>query len=438
MPMTLSLGKRCLLSLTFALLAAAPAAAQQLGRDLLRPQQQPQALNAMSIAAVVNEDVITVYDVQARVGVVIATSGLENTPDMQRRLMAQTLERLIEERLELQEARRLKITITEAEVRQALDGIEQRNNMPLGSLRKLVSDRNLDFGSMVQQIEANLAWIKVVRESVGHETNVQPQEVSAVLARMKANQGKTENNVAEIFLPVSAATPDATMNELAQRLSQQARTGAPFAALAQQFSQSPTAAVGGDLGWVIQGDLEPEVDAAVARMEPNEVSEPIRTATGYHLIQLRARRSAGAPDPRMSVVTMSQVYLPTEGARALSDEKLSQVSDAIRTEVTSCEQMDKWAKEIGSPGSGRIPDMYIGGLPDAVRDAVINLQPGKVTAPIEVGGAILFATLCTRRDDSGLPNEGQIRAQLENEKAENAARQKLRDLRRQALVDTRL
>lgn len=419
--------------------AAAPVAAAEFGRDLLRPQAQPsQNLNAMSIAAVVNEDVITVYDVQARIAVVIATSGIENTPDMQRRLAAQTLDRLIEERLELQEARRLKITISENDLRQAIENIEQRNNMAVGALRKLANDRHLDYNSMTLQVEASLAWNKVVQQSLARETTVQPQEVNAVLARMKANQGKTENFVAEIYLPVSNATPDATMHDLASRLSQQARGGTPFGALAQQFSQSPTAALGGDLGWVIQGDLEPEVDAALARMAPNDISEPIRTASGYHLVQLRARRSAGAPDPRMSVVTLSQVYLPTEGMRALDDDKLAQTSDAIRTQVTSCEQMDKWAKDIGSPGSGRIPEIYIGGLPEKVRDAVVNMTPGKVSPPIEVGGAVLFVALCTRVDDSGLPNEGQIRNQLENERLENAARQKLRDLRRQALIDTRI
>ena len=415
--------------------------AAEFGRDLFRPQpqqQQSQNLNAMSIAAVVNEDVITVYDVQARVNLIIATSGLENSADMQRRLVPQTLDRLIEERLELQEAKRLKVNISETELRQAVEGIEQRNNMQIGALRKMSIEKRLDYSSMTSQVEANLAWNKVVQQTLGRETTVQPQEVAAVMARMKANQGKTENFVAEIYLPVSSATPEGTMHDLALRLSQQARSGTPFGALAQQFSQSPTAATGGDLGWIIQGDMEPEVDAALARMEPNDISEPIRTASGYHLVQLRARRSAGAPDPRMSIVTLSQVYLPTEGARELDEDQLAITSDAIRTQVTSCEQMDKFAKDIASPGSGRIPEMYVGGLPEKVRDAVINMTPGKVTPPIEVGGAVLFVTLCTRKDDSGLPNENQIRSQLENERLENAARQKLRDLRRQALVDTRL
>ena len=139
---------------------------------------------------------------------------------------------------------------------------------------------------------------------------------------MKANQGKPENLVSEIYIPVSATAPEANARELADKLVQQARSGTAFPALAQQFSQSGTAGLGGDLGWVVQGDLEPELDAALARMEPTAFSDPLRTAAGYHILALRDRRVAGAPDPKMSVVTLSQIYLPNLGGRALPPRKI--------------------------------------------------------------------------------------------------------------------
>ncbi|TAL02143.1 MAG: peptidylprolyl isomerase, partial [Rhodospirillaceae bacterium] len=215
-------------------------------------------------------------------------------------------------------------------------------------------------------------------------------------------------------------------------------SGTPFPALAQQFSQSPTAAVGGDLGWLLKGDLEDEVDAAISRMEPNEISDPIRTSSGYHIVMLRGRRSSGASDPLMAVVTLSQIYLPTVGGRAPSPARLAQLTDAIATQVSSCKQMNSWAKQVGGPGSGPIDEMRIGALPDAVRDAVVKLSVGRVSAPIEVPGARVFVMVCTRADDSGLPSEDQIYEKLAEDKLENVARQHLRDLRRQALIDVRI
>ena len=93
---------------------------------------------------------------------------------------------------------------------------------------------------------------------------------------------------------------------------------------------------------------------------------------------------------------------------------------------------------MGGPGSGPIPAVYLGGLPDKVRDGIMDLKPNQVSQPIEVGGARLFVMICNRKDDTGLPSEEQVMSTLQNEKLTNAARQKLRDLRRAALIDIRI
>jgi peptidyl-prolyl cis-trans isomerase SurA len=392
----------------------------------------------MAIAAVVNEDVITYYDLQSRIGLFIATSGIEASPEIQRRLVPQVIHALIDERLKLQEAKHLKITVTDQEIRDAVTNVEANNNMEPGSFRKMLNQHGVDMGTLYNQIEGEIAWAKVVRNEYARDVIVLPAEVNQVLAKLKANQGKPEMQVSEIVLPIASGARDADVRQVAERLVQQARGGTPFAGLAQQFSQSPTAAVGGDLGWVLKGDLEEEVATAIGRMEPNEISDPIRTATGYHIVQLRARRSAGAADPLMAMVTLEQIYLPTVGGRAPTPARLAQLSDAISTQISNCEQMAKWAKEIGGPGSGAIPELPIGALPDPVRDAVLKLPVGRVSPPIQVPGARVFAMLCSRENDTGLPSENQVMAKLQQDKLENIARQKLRDLRREALIDIRL
>ena len=410
------------------------------GQSLQQPAGQP-ALpsNAMQIAAVVNEDIITVYDVQARTGVFIATSGLDNSPEMQRRLLPQVVQGLIDEHLKLQEAKRLKIETTEAEVRQAVEQIEQNNGMQPGTFRKMLDSQGIDMSSLYGQIEADMAWMKVVRQELRRDVNIAPEEVKSVLVRLKANQGKPENQVSEIFLPINVTTRDADVRALAERLVQQARSGTAFAALAQQFSQSPTAAVGGDLGWVLRGELEDEVDSAIARMEPNEISEPIRTAAGYHIVQLKARRASGESDPLMAAITMSQLYIPTVGGRAPDPAKAQQIAETVATKVANCDDMNKVAAEMGGPGSGPVLEpLRIGMLPEKVRNVVVKLPVNRVSQPIDIPGAKLFAIVCQRQDDSGLPSEDQIYAKLEGDKLENVARQRLRDLRRQALIDVRL
>ncbi len=393
---------------------------------------------ATGIAAVVNEDIITVFDVQSRVGLFLITSGLQNTADVQQRIIPQVVDTLIEERLKIQEAKRLEIVTTEEEIRGAVTTIEARNGMRPGAFRSLLDAQGVNIGTFHGQIEADVAWNKVVRDTLERDVNIAPEEVDTVLDKLRANQGKLEYRVAEIYLPISPAAPEQNVRELAGGLVKRAQEGAPFPVLAQQFSQSATAAVGGDLGWVLPGDLDRELDRAISGMEPNQISAPIRTTTGYYILLLQDRRASGTPDPTKHIVGLSQIYLPTLGGRSLGPNRLGQFSEKIQTTVSNCEQMNRLANEIGGPGSGQRPLLYTGLLPEKIRDIVVSLPPGRVSPPIEVAGARLFVVVCQRQDDTGLPSPGEVYAQLENNKLQNLARQKLRALRRQALIDIRL
>lgn len=399
---------------------------------------RPPAAPAMSIAAVVNDEIVTLREVQNRMGLFMATARIENTPDVQRRLIPQVIDSLIDERLKMQEARRQKVTVTTEEVRAAVNNIEDRNGMQPGTLRAMMDERGIDMDTLYAQIESDSVWVKVAQEHLSREVVVTAAEVKSVIDRAKANQGKPEYLLSEIVIPISFTLPEQAARELGERLAQQIRGGAPFQAAAQQYSQSATAAVGGDLGWVIQSDLEGDLAKVVPTMQPNDISNPVRIADAFRVVMLRAKRASGEPDPQAAAITMSQIYLPTEGGRALPSDKLEAFAHQITTEPKNCEDMNKLAKEIATPGSGPIPPVYVGALPEKVRDAVVNLPVNKVSDVITVGGARLYAMVCQRQEDTGVPGEGQVRNMLENSKLNNIARQKLRDLRRQALIDVRL
>ena len=310
--------------------------------------------------------------------------------------------------------------------------------MQPGAFSAMLNEQGIDPGTFYAQVEADVVWLRVVREVLARDISVSEEEVQAVIDRLIANQGKPEYLLGEIFLPIGLGSREADVLDLAQRLSEQARTGTPFPALAQQFSQSPTAAVGGDLGWITTGELEPELDRALVRMNPGEFSDPIRTVSGFTILALRDERATAEASPLMAAVTLSQVYLPTVGRAALSEQRIDQLSTALQTQVSSCEQMNNWATEIGGPGSGPVDLIRIGGLPEAVRDTVLDLPTGRVSPPIDVAGAKLFVMICEREEDSGLPSPNQVYSRLENEKLDTISRQRLRDLRRQALIDVRL
>ncbi len=394
--------------------------------------------DAVRITAVINEDVISLFDVQSRIQLFLVTSGIEDTVEVRQRLLPQVMNALIEEKLKIQEARREEIETTTEEVLSAVQLIEQNNGMQPGTFTTMLAQQGIDFGTFYRQVEADVVWLKVVQQVLARDVTVSEEEINVVINRLIANQGKPEYLLGEIFLPIGLGARDNDVRTLAQQLAEQARNGAPFPALAQQFSQSPTAAVGGDLGWVNAGELENEMERAIVHMQPDDISEPIRTLSGYTVLVLRDQRATAEASPLMAAVTLSQIYLQTVGRNALSEARLAQLSNAIQNQIFSCEQMNQWAGQVGGPGSGPVELIRIGGLPEAVRDSVLTLPTGRVSAPIDVPGARLFVMVCTREEDSGLPSPNQVYSRLENEKLDTISRQRLRDLRRQALIDVRL
>ena len=170
-------------------------------------QQQRPAAPAISIAAVVNDEIVTVREVQNRMGLFMATARIDNTPEVQRRLIPQVVDSLIDERLKMQEARRLKVTVTTEEVRSAVNTIEDRNGMQPGTLRAMMDERGIDMDTLYAQIESDSVWVKVAQEHLAREVVVTTAEVKSVIDRAKANQGKPEYLLSEIVIPISLTLP---------------------------------------------------------------------------------------------------------------------------------------------------------------------------------------------------------------------------------------
>lgn len=243
------------------------------------------------IAAVVNQDAISMSDLNERMKLIMASSGLPNNPDIRAKLTKQVIESLIEEQLMLQEAKRREITVTQAEIDQGFAQLAAQNKIPADKFAAMIAHSGVDISTMHRQIRAQLGWSKIIQKVMRPQVTVADADVDEYIARIAANKGKTENLVAEIFLPVDTPEQDSDVRQLAMKLVSEMRAGkAPFFKVAQQFSKAPGAPQGGNLGWMQQGQLPEELDAALATMKPQEISEAIRAATGYHILMLREQR----------------------------------------------------------------------------------------------------------------------------------------------------
>lgn len=408
---------------------------------LFAPLSAPSGQEIVRIAAVVNDDVISVMDVFDRTRLLIAMAGLPDNQEVFQRLMPQVLRSLIDERLQLQEAKALGIKVRESAIKESMAIVEREKQVAPGDLQAWLAARNVVESTLVDQIHAALAWRDVVLQRLKRQVVVGNEEVDDAVRRLSENSGRPRHLVSEIYLAVENLSDEEDIRRNALRIIQQVREGANFAALAQTFSQNANAASGGDLGWVVPGQLPEEVDAALANMQPGQLAGPIRSRGGYYIVALRDRRQPGVGRPDQVVVQVKQILLPFPATPTESDiQNMLATAQAIRQKVNDCGQVGVIDEMLGRPSVTDMGKFTVADLAEPLQAPIMALAPGQMTAPMRSNnGDIVMFMVCERiAPQENLPDADKIRALLEREKLDFLARRYLRDLRRAAFLDVRV
>lgn len=414
----------------------ATAHAQRVDQSMLgNPSQQPGAQD--KIAAVVNENVVTTADIYSRVKLALLSAGLPDNDDVRAHLLPQVLRGLIDEQLQLQEAKRLEINVNKPEIQQTMERIAHDNNI-IGGMEDYLKQHGASPEALEQQIRANLSWNKVIQRELRPRVEVGDDEVDAALERLRANNGKQEYLVSEIYLGIDSPKDEDQVQQLASNLVQQLKSGASFGAIAHQFSQNTSAAAGGDIGWVQEGQMVPEINKALVDMNPNQIAGPLRAASGFYIIGLREKRTITADvGASESKIALQQVFHPLDSQ---NDRKtVTAQATQIAQQIDSCDTLPgKLTKDFPEWKRQELPETIASKIPGWLNEKIHDLPMGKASAPIITDKGVLIMFVCGRHamDSSGLRDS--IMNNIGAEKIELQARRLMRDLRRTAYIDLRL
>jgi len=406
------------------------------------PQPPVNPADRHGIVAVVNGDVISGADVDNRRRLFALSTGMPVTPDILNRLTAQVTRQLIDERLRLQEVQRRKIIVSDQDIAAAIGQIESRNRMPAGTLRHRLEADGVSFRTLVDQIRVQIGWMRVLREELGDRTNVSDADIAAREAMLKAQTGQPEYRVSEIFIPVDDPAHEAGAQNFADAVIQQLRSGASFAVVAAQFSQSQTALDGGDLGWVQLSQLDPQEARVVSEMPEGAVSNPIRVAGGFSVVSLRGKRQVGN-DPA-TMLSVREVFLPfsttLDPANPTEQQKQTLLrAKQISATAHSCDAIEEANRAAGNvrptdPGEVRLEGL---GSPQ-LRTLLASLPVAKPSQPLVSPDGIVVMMVCSRDvKNLGIPSKSEIADRIVEERAELEARQLQRELRRRAVIEMR-
>ena len=257
------------------------------------PSGRVDAGTANRIVAVVNEDVITEADVTSRVSELLDAQppNAANTPaaaDVHQAM----LRHLIEQRLILQEAKRLNIAIGADGIDDRLEKIRRKFDSDEAFTAALTQSALTKEG-LKEQIRQQLMVDRLIDAAVRSTISVSPQEVAKELERHpEVAKAGDRVRASHILIRVTDARPEEKAQALVEDLHRRLSGSADFAQLAKQYSEDPHADSGGSMGWVAQGELLPELDQALFSLEPGQLSGPIKTRLGFHLVRVDERRTA--------------------------------------------------------------------------------------------------------------------------------------------------
>ncbi len=393
-----------------------------------------------AIAAIVNEQIVSVHDIEERLKLVTVMLNMPDSEENRRRLRPQLLQNLINERLQMQEAQRLNINVSAGEIQEATSQIERQYRLPTGGLTDYLQRHDLKLATLLDQVKASIAWSKVIRRQIRPQVDVGEEEIDEYLARLRSRGGSTEYEASEIFLPVENPGDESAGFALAQRIATDARSGTSFAALARQYSQAVTAASGGDLGVVREGQLDERLERTLASLSPGQISDPIRTETGVYLLQLRDKRTTATASAADATVSLRRIFLAVPpNAPANEVRTQSELARTVSESVQGCEDMDRLGREVGAAQPVDVGNVKLAELPQELRNALAPLPVGKASKPIRLGDGFIVLMACNRSESmAGLPSREEVARLLGSQRIDTLQRRYLRDLRRVAFIEFRV
>lgn len=384
---------------------------------------------AEGVAAIVNDEVISTYDVRQRASLLLASSAIEPSPENMQRAAQQALRDLVDERLQIQEAASYEISPTDAQINATLSDIARSNNSTAPELLRQLTEAGINPVTLRQQIRADIAWRRLINGRYGSRVRISDVEVRETLERIAAGAQRAQFLVSEIFLPAETEAEFQEMETGAMRLLQEMQRGAPFPLVARQFSAAPTAASGGDLGWVGAGELRPEVQAIVDRLQPGQVSNPVRTPEGVYLIALRERREGRPVTAPVVRIGLLQVTVPSAQRSAL---------ERARARISSCEAIGGALSSVEGADIINLGETAESDLSDTVRSQVSGLNAGQTSAVTAAGDTASMFVVCSRAEtNTGMPSRAEVENRLFEQELALLAQRYLRDLRREATIITR-
>ena len=431
--------------------AQAPAQTQTQTQGQVRaPRQaarQPQRVVLVDrIVAIVGREVVTASELGERREFAERQLQGQGTPLPERGILErQILERLIVDKAQLQLAKESGIRVEEIQLDRALERVAENNRMTLTAFRQALEKDGVPFEKFRDEVRQQIQMQRLREREVDDRIEVSESEIDNFLAEARSAGSRSEYNLAHVLVRLpDQASPEQI--DLARKKAEKARAesavGTDFAKIAASYSDASDAMQGGMMGWRAEDRLPEIFGATVRGMKAGETSAVLRSAGGFHVVKLLARR--GAEDGTLIEQTRARhILIRTNEAVSESDarRRLTDLRERIVTGGADFAELAKLHSADGSAARGGDLDWLLPGdtVPEFER-VMASLKPGEISQPFKTPFGWHIAQVLERRA-AGLTQDRrrfQARQALKERKADEAYQEWLRQLRDRTYVEMRL
>ena len=397
------------------------------------PAATPQFQLADGILATVNDSVITGYDLRQRMLLMIAMTQVQPTPENIPAIQQQAMNALIDERLQNQEMAKFEeLRVTDEEVDQEIAAMAQEVGATPQTYMDFLAQGGIRPQTFREQIRTQIGWSQLVGGRFSSRARASRAAVDAALRQVSEAASKKQYLIGEIYIEASRVGGQQAALNGANQLVAQMVQGAPFQAVAQQFSAAPSATRGGDAGWVVEGTVPLPLQQALDQLQVGQLSRPIPVEGGVYIIYMRDKRDGAATN----LVAMKQVMveLPetaTEAEVAAATQRL----EALRPQLTCDNMLARATSETGLLGAD-LGESDVQNLAPQYQQVARSAEIGSVSSPVRTPMGIHLLGVCGRRAGGvDVPDARQVEAQLFRQNLATLGRRYMRDLRDDALIE---
>lgn len=412
----------------------------------LRSPQTPAVL-IDRVAAVVNDDVITANELNARLDIATQQLKKQGTPLPEMGILKkQVLERMITDMLQSQLAKETGIRIDDSQLDKTLLRIAQENKLPtLAEFRARLEQDGIEYKKFREEIRGEIISARLREREVDSKLVISDSEIDNYLATQAKETGKHEEyQLAHILVLVpDQASPDQirVSQQRAEQVLTQVQAGADFAQVTAGFSDAQDALQGGDLGWRTIDRIPSIFVAALSAMKPGEISPLLRSPNGFHIFKLLAKRSKDAA----AVTTQTHArHILIKTSEQVSESEAKNRLLEIKRRIEQGAHFEEQAKLYSEDGSaaqgGDLGWISPGDTVPEFENAMHDLQPQEISGAVQSSFGWHLIQVLERRDTdvSVEQKRQQAQATIRSIKSDEAFQDWLRQLRDQAYIENLL